>query len=107
MAIMHTPGPWETIESIIENDHCPWVVVRQKGFGGSSVARLGRAPFVNMADAHLIESAPDMVSMLEGIIEQLSRFDYKSKRNDIWNSSLVDNALQLAKHGLAKARGEV
>ena len=100
MTTKHTPGPWRiTSQGLLVSDDNGMVLSIKNQGSLMTNAEL-------QANYALIESAPDMVSMLEGIIEQLSRFDYKSKRNDIWNSSLVDNALQLAKHGLAKARGE-
>jgi hypothetical protein len=84
---LHTPGPWK---------HDPtWGIIKH---GKSEICALHSG---NLANAHLISAAPDLLSALEGFID-LYLQGQLILEGDNGNDPLILKAI----HTLRKAKGE-
>jgi hypothetical protein len=74
----HTPGPWESSVSIVENAE-ERVTIRQKKWGGEIIADMGELEYHNEANARLIAAAPDLLEALEAVeswaLDRMGRYE--------------------------------
>ena len=84
----HTPGPWH-----VHEDHSD-LVIDSRWIRLAAI--LGDTPARRAADARLIAAAPEMLGVLEDLMDDYC-FDFESEYADI-----LERALDV----IAKARGE-
>ncbi len=107
----HTPGPWDVFESpglvSVMKANCNDEVVHWAGFDSSHF------PEQNLANAHLIAAAPELLMALESIIDG---FDSGMFVRDVSRDAQPNWALEMmklvrmladAKQAIAKAKGEL
>ena len=85
---LHTPAPWK--------HDATWGLIK---YGKTEICALHSG---NIANAHLIAAAPDLLSTLEKLLACASRLDQSATHDGLQNCE----AIAQAREALRKAKGE-
>jgi len=91
----HTPGPW-----IIRHEQgSPWPTLHGKGSSGW-IAQVPMS-LPNQANARLIAAAPDLLAVLEGLVNSVDEYGLR----DHAGATITEKETATAHAAIAKARG--
>ena len=96
MSAQHTPGPWQTME--VGDDIVRLAVADESGLSVLTVVTEGDAQFAAVyseADARLIAAAPDLLEVLQKIVNHV----------DAGTAAILNRLVSEARAAIAKAEG--